>query len=86
MLYYFYNTYKGAFMFGIYDIDKATTLNYKERLDIYKNIGFNEVALYLDNNYLKKTETYDQIINYAKEINLQINQVHVDYKISNLIT
>ena len=73
-------------MFGIYDIDKATTLNYKERLDIYKNIGFNEVALYLDNNYLKETETYDQIINYAKEINLQINQVHVDYKISNLIT
>lgn len=73
-------------MFGIYDVDKATTLNYKERLNIYKNIGFNEVAIYLDSSYLKESETYEQIISYAKEINLQIKQIHIDYKISNLIT
>lgn len=73
-------------MFGIYDIDKATTLTYQERLDIYKNIGFNELALYLDNSYLKENETYEQIIKYANEIKMQIKQVHIDYKISNLIT
>lgn len=73
-------------MFGIYDIDKATTLSFKERLKIYKDIGFNEIALYLDNAYLKENETYEHIIDYAKEINLQIKQVHIDYKISNLIT
>lgn len=73
-------------MFGIYDIDKATTLTYQERLDIYKDIGFNELALYLDNSYLKENETYEQIIKYANKINTKIKQVHIDYKISNLIT
>ena len=73
-------------MFGLYDIDNATTLNYKERFDIYKSIGFKEVAIYLDNAYLKEPESYEQLINYANKINLQIKQIHIDYKISNLIT
>lgn len=70
---------------GIYDIDRSSNLTYKERLDIYKECGFNELAIYLDNNYLNESENYDDIIKYANEINLTIKQVHLDYKISNLI-
>lgn len=72
-------------MIGIYDIDKASNLNYKKRLDIYKNVGFTEVALYIDNTYLNDDENYIDIINYAKSIGLKVLQVHADYKISNLI-
>ena len=72
-------------MVGIYDIDKCSNLNYKKRLDIYKKVGFKEVALYIDNSYLNEGEDYNQIINYAKEIGLEVNQAHADYKISNLI-
>ncbi|MBR1984295.1 MAG: TIM barrel protein [Clostridia bacterium] len=72
-------------MFGIYDIDKACKLNFKQRLDIYKSVGFEEVAFYIDNSYLNKDENWEQITNYAKKIGLKVNQVHIDYKISNLI-
>ncbi|MBQ9792302.1 MAG: sugar phosphate isomerase/epimerase [Clostridia bacterium] len=72
-------------MIGIYDVDKVCNINYKERLDIYKQVGFNEVALYLDNNYLNEDENYTNIILYAKKIGLKVKQVHIDYKISNLI-
>ena len=72
-------------MIGIYDIDKVCDLSYKERLDIYKKVGFQEVALYLDNNYLNENESYADIISYAKRIGLKIKQVHLDYKITNLI-
>ena len=72
-------------MIGIYDIDKVCNINYKERLGIYKQEGFNEVALYLDKNYLNEDENYTDIISYARKIGLQVKQVHIDYKISNLI-
>lgn len=72
-------------MIGIYDIDKVCDINYKERLEIYKQVGFNEVALYLDKNYLNENESYIDIISYARDIGLQVKQVHIDYKISNLI-
>ena len=72
-------------MFGIYDLDVCTDLSFEKRLDIYKKCGFSEVAIYLDKNYNKENENYEDIINYAKEIGLKINQVHIDYKISNLI-
>lgn len=72
-------------MIGIYDIDKVCDINYKQRLKIYKDCGFNEVALYLDNSYLNKNENYVDIILYAQQLNLKVNQVHIDYKISNLI-
>ena len=71
--------------FGIYDINESSDLTYKERLTIYKEVGFNEIGIYLDNNYMKNNENYEEIINYANEINIKIKQVHLDYKISNLI-
>ena len=72
-------------MFGIYDINSSSTLTYKERLDIYSKCGFNEIALYLDCSYQSNNEKYLDIINYAKSLGLEINQVHIDWKISNLI-
>lgn len=72
-------------MIGIYDIDKACPTCYKERLNIYKDCGFNEIALYIDNSYLNEDETYTQIINYAASIGLTVKQVHMDYNISNSI-
>lgn len=72
-------------MIGIYDINTCSTLTYKERLDIYKLCGFKEVALYLDNKYQINNEDYLDIIRYARDIRLQISQVHIDWKISNLI-
>jgi len=35
-------------MLGIYDLNICSNLDYKARLDIYKNAGFKEFALYLD--------------------------------------
>ena len=72
-------------MIGIYDIDKVCDIDYKKRLKIYKDCGFNEVALYLDNTYLNENENYIDIISHARKLNLQVKQVHIDYKISNLI-
>lgn len=69
--------------YGIYDINEY--LDYKTRLNIYKQVGFCEVALYLDQNYMKDGENYLNIIFYARQIGLVINQIHVDYKISNLL-
>lgn len=70
---------------GIYDINDSSNLNYKDRLDIYKECGFTSIGVYLDDNYMTNNEKYIDIINYAREIGLQVNQIHVDYKISNLI-
>ncbi len=72
-------------MFGIYDINTSSNLTYKERLDIYNKVGFKEIALYLDCGYQSNDEKYLDIINYAKSIGLEINQVHIDWKISNLV-
>lgn len=70
---------------GIYDIDKSSSLDYKERLSIYKEVGFKEIALYFDKNYMNESEDYITILNYARSIGLEVKQVHLDYKISNLI-
>lgn len=70
---------------GIYDIDKSSCLNYKERLEIYKDVGFKEVGIYFDAKYINEDENYLDILNYARSIGLTINQVHLDYAISNLI-
>ena len=75
----------GIIMFGIYDLNTCSSLNYKERLEIYKKCGFKEIALYIDSSYQTNNENYIEIINYAKKINLSINQAHLDWKISNLI-
>lgn len=72
-------------MVGIYDLNECSDLGYKDRLDIYKEAGFLEVALYLDLNYNRADEDYVEIIKYARNIGLKVNQVHIDYKISNLI-
>lgn len=69
--------------FGIYDINVSNGLNYKERLDIYKKSGFKSVGLYIDEKYMENGENYEDIISYAKNIGLKINQVHVCYKLSN---
>lgn len=70
---------------GIYDLNECSLLNYKERLKIYKDSGFTSVGLYLDDNYMVNKENYVDIIEYARKIDLKINQVHIDYKISNMI-
>ena len=69
--------------FGIYDINVANPLEYKKRLEIYKKVGFSSVGLYIDENYMENNESYEDIISYAKNIGLKINQVHVCYKLSN---
>ena len=73
------------FDLGIYDLTDCSTLGFKDRLLIYKKAGFEEIGLYLDQNYMQKGENYVEIINYAREMDLKIKQVHIDYKISNLI-
>ena len=70
---------------GIYDLNECSYLNYKERLEIYKRVGFTSVGLYLDNNYMSNREEYEDIIEYARKLGLEVNQVHIDYKISNMI-
>lgn len=70
---------------GIYDLNDCTSLEYKERLSVYKENGFSSVGVYLDDNYMANGENYLDIIDYARKIGLEVNQVHVDYKISNLI-
>ena len=70
-------------IFGIYDINVSNNLNFKERLDLYKKVGFESVGLYIDENYMENNEQYEDIILYAKSIGLKINQVHVCYKLSN---
>ena len=69
--------------FGIYDINVSNPLNFKERLNIYKKVGFSSIGLYIDENYMENDESYEDIITYAKNIGLKINQVHVCYKLSN---
>ncbi len=69
--------------FGIYDINVANPLDFKERLEIYKKVGFENVGLYIDKNYMENNESYEDIILHAKSIGLKINQVHVCYKLSN---
>lgn len=71
--------------FGIYDLTHCSTLDYKTRIDIYKKIGFQEIALYLDQNYMQGDENYLDIIKYVKDCNLKIGQVHLDYKNANMI-
>ena len=73
------------FDFGIYDLTDCSTLGFKDRILIYKKAGFEEIGLYLDQNYMQNGENYVDIINYAREQGLKIKQVHIDYKISNLI-
>ena len=68
---------------GVYDLNECSNLNYKERLNIYKEIGFTSVGLYLDDKYMTNDENYNDIIEYAYKIGLEVNQVHLDYKISN---
>lgn len=70
---------------GLYDINESSDLDYKTRINIYKSMGFTSVGVYLDNNYMSNNENYVDIIKYAKQIGLKVNQVHVDYKISNMI-
>ena len=70
-------------MIGIYDL--GDFLDYKTRLQIYRNAGFQEVALYIDKNYVQQAEDYCDIISYARKIGLKVNQAHIDYKISNMI-
>lgn len=73
-------------MIGIYDLNECSDLGYKDRLETYKKVGFNEVALYLDKGYNREGEDYVEIIKYARNIGLKVHQVHIDYKISNLIS
>ena len=72
-------------MIGIYDLNDASLLDYKRRLEIYKNAGFTSVGLYLDSAYMRNEENYADIIKHARHIGLEVNQVHLDYRGSNLI-
>ena len=72
-------------MFGIYDLNLCSDLPFGERLKIYKQIGFDEIALYLDSKHNRSDENYVDIINYARKIGLTVNQVHLDYHLSNAI-
>ena len=69
---------------GIYDIGKCgTILSILERFAIYKSVGFTHVGFYLDNDYLEG-ESYEDMINTARDLELKIDQVHLDYNNSNM--
>ncbi len=71
---------------GIYDIGKCgSDLNAESRFKIYKEAGFTHIGFYLDNNYLDINETYDNLVNTANKCGLIIEQVHLDYKNSNMV-
>ena len=70
---------------GIYDILYCSNLNYKQRIDIYKKAGFTQFAMYLDNSYMQDSERYVDVLTYAKSVGLSVEQVHLDYKISDYI-
>lgn len=71
---------------GIYDIGKCgSTLTAEERFKIYKDCGFTHIGFYLDNNYLDVGETYDNLVKLAHKYGLIIDQVHLDYKNSNMV-
>jgi sugar phosphate isomerase/epimerase len=69
---------------GIYDIGKCgTDLSILERFTIYKSAGFTHVGFYLDDDYLEG-ESYLDMIQVARDLGLNIDQVHLDYKNSNM--
>ena len=71
---------------GIYDIGKCgSNLTAKERFKIYKDAGFTHIGFYLDNNYLDDGETYEELVNLSNENGLIIDQIHLDYKNSNMV-
>ncbi len=70
---------------GIYDILYCSNLSYTQRINIYKKCGFKEFALYLDNSYMQEGEQYIDVLNYAKKVGLQVNQVHLSYNIADYI-
>ena len=70
---------------GIYDID-IVELTAKERFTIYKESGFSHVGFYFDDAYLKRGETYVELLNVAKEVGLEISQLHLDYKNANMLS
>ena len=72
-------------MIGIYDINDFKNIDFRIRLETYKKVGFSSIGLYIDDKYMNKNENYENIIKFAIKIGLQVNQVHVDYKISNEI-
>lgn len=71
-------------MVGIYDIGPCGSgLSILERFAIYKSVGFTHVGFYLDDNYLDG-ESYVEMIEVARSLGLEIDQVHLDYKNSNM--
>lgn len=69
---------------GIYDIGNCgTNLTILERFAIYKSVGFTHVGFYMDNSYLGG-ENYQEMFAVAKDLGLIVEQVHLDYKNSNM--
>lgn len=66
--------------FGISDIEiDSVTLN--ERIEAYKKIGFDFLSIYWRKDYNKNLEK----INLAKQNNLNIDDIHLEYEDSNEI-
>lgn len=70
---------------GIYDVD-IVQLSAKKRFQIYKDVGFSHVGFYFDDSYLKRGETYVELLKVAREVGLKISQLHLDYKNSNMLS
>ena len=69
---------------GIYDIGNCgTNLTILERFSIYKSMGFTHVGFYMDNSYLDG-ENYKDLFEVASNLGLKVEQVHLDYKNSNM--
>ena len=69
---------------GIFDIHRNTpSLSYRERIDLYKKVGFTHLGFYFDNAYINEGEDCKELYNYAAQIGLRIQQVHLDYAKSN---
>lgn len=70
---------------GIYDIGKVCDISIKERFEIYKKCGFEYVGFYMDNSYIDDGEDYIDMLHIAKDVGLKIDQLHLDYKMSNMM-
>ena len=56
-----------------------TEIDIKDRLDIIKEVGFNTFMISLDRSYEKWTAPIEDIVDYCKQIGLEIHCGHAPY-------
>lgn len=57
-----------------------TEINMKDRLRLMKEAGFNSFMMSIDRNHEKFTDKLENIVEYCKELGLEIGSAHAPYK------